>query len=131
MLLKPKLFFYISVTFEASIGIYDANRYLPVIRGEMGDMTEYNAQRLRRWIHFTFGLRSPDIRSTFNWTRNGTVLELASWRFRVDNILGSLTISLSSLDDEGVYQVFVSNEFGTLLGRKIPLKFAGELKGCK
>ncbi|XP_068678794.1 uncharacterized protein [Montipora foliosa] len=112
------------LTFEASIGIYDANRYLPVIRGEVGDMTEYNAQRLRRWIHFTFALRSRDIRSTFNWTRNGTVLELASWRFRVDNILGTLTISFSSLDDEGVYQVFVSNEFGTLLGRKIPLKFA-------
>ena len=92
-------------------------------------MTEYNAQRLRRRISFTVALRSQDIRSTFNWTLNGTVLELANWRFRVDNILGSLTIYFTTLADEGVYQVFVSNEFGKLLGRKIPLKFAGELEG--
>ncbi|XP_068679379.1 fibronectin type III domain-containing protein-like [Montipora foliosa] len=112
------------LTFQASIGIYDVNTYLPVILGEGRDMTEYNAQRLRRRISFTFALRSQDIRSTFNWTLNGTVLELANWRFRVDNILGSLTIYFTTLADEGVYQVFVSNEFGKLLGRKIPLKFA-------
>ncbi|XP_068748804.1 neurofascin-like [Montipora capricornis] len=110
------------LTFEASIGIYDVNGYLPVIIGEVG---EYNAQRLRRTINFTIAIQSRDIRSTFNWTLNGTVLEPAkNFRIAVDNILGTLTINSSTLADEGVYQVFVSNEFGALLGRKIPLKFA-------
>ena len=96
-------------------------------------MTEYNARRLRIGISFNFALRSQDIRNTFNWTLNGTVLEPAKIRFRmgINDISGSLTIYFSTLADEGVYQVFVSNEFGALLGRKIPLKFAGELKSCK
>ena len=95
-------------------------------------MTEYNAQRLSSRIIFTLTIRSRNIRTTFNWTFNGTVLEPAkNFRIAVDNILGTLTITSSALADEGVYQVFVSNEFGALLGRKIPLKFAGELEGCK
>ena len=94
-------------------------------------MTEYSAQRLSNRIIFTFAIRSQNIRTTFNWTFSGTVLELVkNFRNAAYNIFGRLTINSSAWADEGVYQVFVSNEFGALLGRKIPMYFAGELEGC-
>ena len=88
-------------------------------------MTNFNAKRLGRRVIFSFtGI--PDSRpNTYNWTLNGTTLDPAT-NSRIslsDN--GDLTIWSGSLADEGEYQVFVSNEFGTLFSRKMKLKFSG------
>lgn len=112
------------LSFKASIGISQIERYLPGITNEPADMTNFNAKRLGRRVIFSFtGI--PDSRpNTYNWTLNGTTLDPAT-NSRIslsDN--GHLTIWSGSLADEGEYQVFVSNEFGTLFSRKMKLKFS-------
>jgi len=116
---------FISVSFKASIGIYGVESYLPGIQGESADMTNFNAKRLGSSVFLdvtTPQLSSPN---TFKWTLNGTSLDPAIKSDIYISPNGRLSIYGGSLADEGVYQVFVTNEFGTLFSRKIELKFAG------
>ena len=119
---------FVSVTFKASIGISDVENYLPVIIGHQNDLTNYNAPRLTLRISFPVPFRSLTLRSTFKWTHNGTVLPVRNFgRVFVRPTTGVLNIFPSILEDEGVYQSFISNELGTMFGRKFRMKFRGDL----
>ncbi|XP_074635576.1 uncharacterized protein LOC141893971 isoform X3 [Acropora palmata] len=112
------------LTFKASIGISDVENYLPVIIGHQNDLTNYNAPRLRSRISFPVPFRSLTLQSTFKWTHNGTVLSLTNFgRVYVRSTTGVLNIFRSTLEDEGIYQSFISNELGTMFGRKFRMKF--------
>lgn len=108
---------FISVSFKASIGIYDVESYLPGFTAEVPDMINFNAKRLRYSVSLTFQPKPHSIPTIFNWTLNGTTLDRQK--------SGGLSIRRGSLADEGEYQFFMSNEFGTLFSRKVKLKFAG------
>ena len=63
--------------------------------------------------------------NNYKWTVNGTTLDPdKDFRITVSES-GSLTIRPPQLANKGEYQVFVSNEFGTLFSRKIKLEFSG------
>ena len=63
--------------------------------------------------------------NTYKWTVNGTTLDAAKdFRIRISES-GFLTFFFPRLDRKGEYQVFVTNEFGTLFSRKIKLEFSG------
>ena len=115
---------FISVSFKASVGIYGVESYLPGIQDEPADMTNFNAKRLGSF--FSWDVTTPPLSSpnTFKWTLNGTLLDPAI-NDRIGISDGRLFIYGGSLAEEGTYQVFVTNEFGTLFSRKIKLKFAG------
>ena len=131
VLVNPKLNLcvcFVSVTFKASIGISDVENYLPVIIGHQNDLTNYIAPRLTSRISFAVPFRSWTLRSTFKWTHNGTVLPVRNFgRVYVRSTIGVLNIFPSILEDEGVYQSFISNELGTMFDRKFRMKFRGDL----
>ena len=117
----------ILVPFKASIGISEVENYLPVINRQQNNLTNYNAKNLRSRLSFDVPVRSLTLRTTFNWTHNGTVLVAGnSSRVHVNSSNGALDIFHSKLEDEGAYQFFTSNEFGTMFARKFWMKFAGD-----
>ena len=115
------------VPFKASIGISEVENYLPVINRQQNNLTNYNAKNLRSRLSFDVPVRSLTLRTTFNWTHNGTVLVAGnSSRVHVKSSNGALNIFYSKLEDEGAYQFFASNELGTMFARKFWIKFAGD-----
>ena len=125
---KLNLVCFVSVTFKESIGIFDVENYLPVIIGRQSDLTNYNAPRLGSTISLGVPVRSLTLRSTFKWTHNGTVLPGKHFGpVYVLSTNGQLIIRRSVLEDEGIYQSFISNELGTMFGRTFLMKFTGDL----
>ncbi|XP_044174181.1 adhesion G-protein coupled receptor G4-like [Acropora millepora] len=115
----------VTVPFKASIGISEVENYLPVINRQQNNLTNYNAKNLRSRLSFDVPVRSLTLRTTFNWTHNGTVLVAGnSSRVHVKSSNGALNIFYSKLEDEGAYQFFASNELGTMFARKFWIKFA-------
>ncbi|KAK2547207.1 Adhesion G protein-coupled receptor L3 [Acropora cervicornis] len=99
--------------------------YLPVINRQQNNLTNYNAKNLRSRLSFDIPVRSLTLRTTFNWTHNGTVLVAGnSSRVHVKSSNGALNIFYSKLEDEGAYQFFASNELGAMFARKFWIKFA-------
>ena len=91
-------------------------------------MTNFNALDFPsyRTVHLTFQGTQLSEPNTYKWTVNGTTLDVAkdSGRIRISES-GFLIFRSLQLDHKGEYQVFVSNEFGTLFSRKIKLEFSG------
>ncbi|XP_074637127.1 uncharacterized protein LOC141895246 isoform X2 [Acropora palmata] len=115
----------VTVPFKASIGISEVENYLPVINRQQNNLTNYNAKNLRSRLSFDIPVRSLTLRTTFNWTHNGTVLVAGnSSRVHEKSSNGALNIFYSKLEDEGAYQFFASNELGTMFARKFWIKFA-------
>ncbi|XP_044174180.1 uncharacterized protein LOC114947269 isoform X5 [Acropora millepora] len=110
----------VTVPFKASIGISEVENYLPVINRQQNNLTNYNAKNLRSTVSFKVPVRSLTLQTTFKWTHNGAVL-VAS---RVNSSNGAFDIVNSTLEDEGAYQFFTSNELGTMFARKFWIKFA-------
>lgn len=109
---------YLSVSFRGSIGISSFEAYLPGITAETGDKTNFNALDFPsfRSVELTFQGTQLSGPNTYKWTVNGTTLDGAKdSRIRI----------FPQLANKGEYQVFVSNEFGTLFSRKIKLEFSG------
>ena len=81
-------------------------------------MTNFNALDFPsiRFVELAFQGTQLSGPNTYKWTRNGTTLLVAKH--------SPIYIS-SHLANKGEYQVFVSNEFGTLFSRKIKLEFSG------
>ena len=113
------------VPFKASIGISEVENYLPVINRQQNNLTDYNAKNLSSRISFDVPVRSLTLRTTFKWTHNGAVL-VAGDSSRVNSSNGALDIFNSTLEDDGAYQFFTSNELGTMFARKFWIKFAGD-----
>lgn len=115
-----QFFFRFSVSFRASIGINSFEAYLQGITDETPDMTNFKARRLFSSVLLSFTGKLASGPNTFTWALNGTKLGPVS---AAD---GSWTINKATLADEGEYQVSLSNrDYGTLLSRKIKLKFSG------
>lgn len=119
------LFFFFSVSFRGSIGINSFEAYLPGITDETPDMTNFKARRLYSSVLLSFKGKPASGPHTFKWTLNGTTLDPASY-VEISSGSSALRVHGRSLVNEGEYQVFVSNEFGTLFSRKIKLKFSGK-----
>ena len=119
------MFVFFLVPFKASIGISEVENYLPVINRQQNNLTDYNAKNLSSRISFDVPVRSLTLGTTFKWTHNGAVL-VAGDSSRVNSSNGALDIFSSTLEDEGVYQFFTSNELGTMFARKVWIKFAGD-----
>jgi len=105
-----KLLVFISVTFEASLGISDIIKHnlLPFILGiSPDDMTNFNALKLSSLVTMDPDVQASNPPKTFKWTLNGTSLDLTPNRFTISPT-GQLSISSGSLSDEGEYQFFVS-----------------------
>ena len=125
--LHSTLFVLFLVPFKASIGISEVENYLPVINRQQNNLTDYNAKNLRSTVSFNVPVRSLTFRTTFKWTHNGAVLVAGnSSRVYVNSSNGALNIFNSTLEDEGAYQFFTSNELGTMFARKFWMKFAGD-----
>jgi len=121
------LLVFISVTFEASLGISDIIKHnlLPFMLGlSPDDLTNFNALRLSSPVTLDPNVQVSNPPKTFKWTLNGTTLDLPPSRFTVSPT-GKLTISSGSLKDEGEYQLFVSNEYGAMFSNRVKLKFSG------
>ncbi|CAH3016664.1 unnamed protein product, partial [Porites evermanni] len=112
-----------SVSFRGSIGINSFEAYLPGITDETPDMTNFKARRLYSSVLLSFKGKPASGPHTFKWTLNGTTLDPASY-VEISSGSSALRVYGRSLANEGEYQVFVSNEFGTLFSRKIKLKFS-------
>lgn len=105
------------LSFRGSIGISSFEAYLPGITAETGDKTNFNALDFPsfRSVELTFQGTQLSGPNTYKWTVNGTTLDGAKdSRIRI----------FPQLANKGEYQVFVSNEFGTLFSRKIKLEFS-------
>jgi hypothetical protein len=64
----------------------------------------------------------------FYWEKEGEQLEVGGPRARIHYIsgTGSITIQYPRASDEGVYQCFARNRFGTAVSTKTLLKMAGQ-----
>ena len=122
--------FFISVKFEARIGISEliARSLIPHLAGVVPpDLTNFNALRLFRPLSLDITTQTP-FPKKFRWTLNGKTMQLKTepTNDRVYiTINGDLRIRFGMLTDEGEYQVFMSNDFGTMFSRKVGLKFSG------
>lgn len=92
------------------------------------DLTNYNAQRQNRPVAITVASNTP-FPKTFKWSLNGSALRL-NQEPTYDRVYttrhGELRIASGILSDEGDYQVFMSNAFGTMFSKKVGLKFSGK-----
>ena len=89
-------------------------------------MTNFRARRLGSRVFMSFDGGFPQTPITYKWALNGTILDpRKNGRLSISTGTGQLTIRSGSLANEGAYQLFASNEFGTLFSRKIWLKFSG------
>ena len=118
--------FFISVPFKVRIGISGVEGNLPIIRTGTADMTNFRARQLGSRVTISFASGFQQTKTTYKWTLNGTILKPGiNPRLFISTDISQLSIRLGSLADEGAYQLFASNEFGTLFSRKIWLKFSG------
>ena len=120
---------FISVTFEASLGISDIIKHnlLPFMLGlSPDDLTNFNALRLSSPVTLDPNVQVSNPPKTFKWTLNGTTLDgyVPPIRFTVSPT-GKLTILTGSLTNEGEYQLSVSNEYGAMFSNRVKLKFSG------
>ena len=92
------------------------------------DLTNYNAPRRYIPVSITVVSKTP-FPKTFKWSLNGSALRLNQEPTH-DRVYttrhGELRIASGILSDEGDYQVFMSNAFGTMFGKKVGLKFSGK-----
>lgn len=92
------------------------------------DLTNYNAQRQNIPVAITVASNTP-FPKTFKWSLNGSALRL-NQEPTYDRVLttrhGDLGIRFGILSDEGDYQVFMLNAFGTMFSKKVGLKFSGK-----
>lgn len=62
----------------------------------------------------------------YSWKKNGLTLDVPGGRFAYQPGSGNLIIRGILPGDEGSYNCFASNKFGTAVGRTIKLKKAGK-----
>ncbi|XP_058959688.2 uncharacterized protein [Pocillopora verrucosa] len=118
-----------SLTFTARIGVSQLvdRDLIPHITAVFPpDLTNYNAQRQYGPVAITVASNTP-FPKTFKWSLNGSALRL-NQEPTYDRVLttrhGDLGIKFGILSDEGDYQVFMSNAFGTMFSKKVGLKFS-------
>ena len=127
--LKLLLFFLISVTFEASIGISDIVGRNLIPHVNVTPPTDFTPQGVNSGV--MINAKRVNVMSqtsnpkTFRWTVNGTTLVTIKYHIVISSTSGQLTIFGKERENDGEYQVFVSNEYGTAFSNKVGLKFAG------
>ena len=63
----------------------------------------------------------------YTWKKDGRLLDLSQPKYRrLPNRGGSFVINSPSDEDEGVYQCFATNQYGTAMTVKSRLKKAGK-----